>query len=120
MLALPKSDAAADTRVCIGTITTRDRLCILYLSLCICIARAGTPNGLLFVRAKTQASDLLVTDPACVSGLTGGGEGSSVVRYKPLFPTPPMLPPPPPLVPPPLDPPPPATPPPPPLSPPPM
>ena len=82
MLALPKSDAAADTRVCIGTITTT------------AIARAGTPNGLLFVRAKTQASDLLVTDPACVSGLTGGGEGSSVVRYKPLFPTPPMLPPP--------------------------
>ena len=56
MLALPKSDAAADTRVCIGTITTT------------AIARAGTPNGLLFVRAKTQASDLLVTDPACVSG----------------------------------------------------
>ena len=50
-LFLPKSSAAgADTRVCLGTITTT------------AVARPGPASGLVYIRAKTQA-DLHAPSP---------------------------------------------------------
>ena len=70
-LDLPKYDPNSDTTVCIGTITTT------------AIDQPDTATGLFYQKAATGGTDLLVTDPVCVGGLTGGGEGTSVARFLP-------------------------------------
>ena len=83
-LALPKHEENSETTVCLGTITTT------------AISQPDSATGLFYAKAGTGETDLLVTDPICVGGLTGGGEGTSVARFlPPPSPFPPPSPPPP-------------------------
>ena len=92
-LALPEYSLTTDSQICLGTITTT------------AVDKPDSSLGLFYQKADTGDSDLLVTDPTCVGGLTGGGEGTSVARFLPP-PSPSPPPSPPPLSPPPSPPPP--------------
>ena len=62
-LALPPK-AYDDSRVCLGTITAT------------AVARPSTPNGLLYVRVKTQPTDLMVTDAMLEAAAAASGDKS--------------------------------------------
>ena len=68
-LALPRYDQNSATHVCLGTITTT------------AVDKPDSDLGLFYQKSDTGPSDLLVTDPTCVGGLTGGGGATSVARF---------------------------------------